>query len=155
MDINSDVRDAQDNELNEPLETNAADDPDGLTIQNQRPARILEYEEAALRTDPLAAVIGIGNAHFQRIFEHLGSAVLDVIDSGPQTVEQLRELAPEIRLMLKLRNAIEADLAVQSPDADQHAAAFPRGAKPKGIGSKVATTKRELLPKRWKGETSY
>src|SRR4051794_37868454 len=67
MDIDSDVRDAHDSELNEPLETNVADDPEGLSIQNQRLARILEYEEAALaRMDPLAAVIGIGNAYFQR-----------------------------------------------------------------------------------------
>ena len=116
----------RDDELNEALEAHAAEELDGLSIQNQRLARIQEYEEAAVsRSDPFAAVIGMGNAYLQRVFEHLGAAVLDELDSRPHTVEELREFGPEIRLLVKLRNSIETDLAFQAPDAGQQAAAFP------------------------------
>ena len=152
----TEARDVPDCELNEPLETDAAEALEGLSIQNRRLATIQEYEEAAVsRTDPLAAVIGMGNAYLQRIFEHLGAAVLDAMDNGPHTVADLREYAPEIRLLLKMRNAIETDLVVQSLDAAQHAAALPRGAKSKVYGAKMATGQRELLAKRWRDQTSY
>jgi hypothetical protein len=152
----TDARDVPDYELNKPLETDAAEALEGLSMQNRRLATIQEYEETAIsRTDPLAAVIGMGNAYFQRIFEHLGKAVLDVIDSRPHTVAEMREYAPEIRLLVKLRNAIETDLVVQPPDVERHAAALPRGAKSKVCGTEMATSERELLPKRWRGPTSY
>ena len=146
----TDAREMQDHELNEVLETHAAEELDGLSIHNQRLARIQEYEEAAVsRSDPFAAVIGMGNAHLQRVFEHLGAAILDELDGRTHTVEELRELGPEIRLLVKLRNSIETDIAVQPPDAGQQAAAFPHRQKGKGLDTQLATSKRDLLPKRW------
>ena len=71
----------------------------------------------------------MGNAYFQRIFEHLGAAILDELDSRAHTVEELRELAPEIRLLVKLRNSIETDLAFQGTNIDPPAAARPSGMK--------------------------
>jgi hypothetical protein len=71
------------------------------------------------------------------------------MDSRPHTVEELRELRPEIRLLVQLRNTIETDLAVQPPDAGQQAAAFSRSMKGNGFDTKLATSKRDLLPKRW------
>ena len=91
----------------------------------------------------------MGNAYLQRVFEHLGAAILDELDSRAHTVEELRELGPEIRLLVKLRNSIETDLSVQPPDAGQQAAAFPHSMKGKGLDTKVATGKRDLLRKRW------
>src|SRR4051794_3927096 len=108
----------QNHELNEALDADAAEDLDGLSIKNQRLARIDEYEESAVsRSDPLAAVIGMGSAVLQRVFEDLGAAVLEVLDTHPHTLDNLRELTPEIRLMLSLRNAIEKDLDIQTHDA--------------------------------------
>jgi hypothetical protein len=146
----TDAREMRDDELNEALEAHATEELDGLSIQNQRLARVQEYEEAAVsRSDPFAAVIGMGNAYLQRVFEHLGAAILDELDSRAHTVDELREFGPEIRLLVKLRNSIETDLAVQPPDAGQQAAAFPHSRKGKGLDTKVATGKRDLLPKRW------
>ena len=140
----------RDYELNDSLDARAVEELDGLTIQNQRLARIQEYEEAAVsRPEAFAAVIGMGNAYFQRVFEHLGAAILDELDSRAHTVEELREFGPEIRLLVKLRNAIETDLAVQPPDPRQQAAAFPH-MKGKGFDTQLATSKRDLLPKRWR-----
>ena len=95
----------------------------------------------------------MGNASFQRIFEHLGAALLDELDSRDHTVAELREYEPEIRLLVKLRNSIETDLDPQLPEAGQQAAAFPRPMKSKGLRTKVATSKRDLLPKRWMGNS--
>jgi hypothetical protein len=138
-----------DHELNEALETHAEDELDGLSIQNQRLAMIQEYEEAAVsRSDPFAAVIGMGNAHFQRVFEHLGAAILEELDSHPHSVQEIREFEPEIRLLVKLRNSMETDLEVQPPEAGRPAAAFPHRMTGKGLDAKVASSKRDLLPKR-------
>jgi hypothetical protein len=150
----TDARETRYQELNEALEVNSVEELDGLNIQNQRLARVQEYEEAAVsRSDPFAAVIGMGSASFQRIFEHLGAAILDELDGRAHTFEELRELTPEIRLLVKLRDAIEKDFEVQAPDADQQAAALPRLRKSKGRDTKVATSKRDLLPKRWMGNS--
>ena len=148
----TDTRKMRDDQLNEALETDAAEELDGLSIRNQRLARIQEYEEAAVsRIDPFAALFGFGNADFQRIFDLLSAAIFDELDSRGHTIEVLRELAPEIRLLVKLRNSIALDLAVQPPDAGQQAAAFPRSMNGKGLDTKAATSKRDLLPKRWPG----
>ena len=145
------VREMPDNELNEALEAHAVEELDGLSIQNQRLARVQEYEEAALsRSDPFAAVIGMGNAHLQRVFEHLGAAILDELDSRAHTVEEFREFGPEIRLLVKLRNSIETDLAFQPPGDGQQAAAFQHSMKGNGFDTKLATRKRDLLPKGWR-----
>lgn len=143
MDVDSDY------ELNEALEADLAQESDGLTIQNQRLARIQEYEESALsRIDPLDAVIGIGNASFQRVFEHLGAAVLEELDSHAHTVDEFRKIGPEIRLLVKLRNTIETDLAVQSHNAAQQEMPFRHGPRDNGPSSKLAARMHELLPKR-------
>jgi hypothetical protein len=119
-----------DDELNEALEVHRAEEFDGLSLQNQRLAIIQEYEEAALlRADPFAAVIGMGNAYLQRIFEHLGAAVLDELDTRAPGIAELRELVPEIRLLTKLRNAIQTDLAFQATNTGPPAAACPSGMK--------------------------
>lgn len=144
------ARQMPDHELNEVLESHAAEELDGLSIQNQRLARVQEYEEAAVsRPDPFAAVIGMGNADLQRVFEHLSAAILDELDSRAHTVDELREFSPEIRLLLKLRKSIETDLAVQPPDAGQQAAAFPQRMQGTGLDIQLAAGKRDLLPKRW------
>jgi hypothetical protein len=142
----------RDHELNEALEAHAAED-DELSVQNERLAKIQEYEEAALsRSDPFGAVLGMGNATLQRIFEHLGAAILEEMDSRPHTLEELREFEPGIRLMVKLRNCVETDLALQPPDAAQQAA-FRHHMNGQRLDTKLAAGKRDLLPKRWTGHT--
>jgi hypothetical protein len=79
----------------------------------------------------------------------LGAAILDELDSRAHTVEELREYAPEIRLLVKLRNSVEADLAFQANDAGQQAAAIPHRKKGNGLDTKAATSKGDLLPNRW------
>ena len=139
-----------DHELNEALEKDAGQELDGLSIRNQRLARILEYEEAALsRSDPHAAVIGMGNAQLQRICEHVGDAVLERWDAHTPTVEEIRELSPQIRLMVAMRKMMDTDLAFQSEDFQQQAAAFPHSAKRKGITNHVGSSQRGLVAKRW------
>jgi hypothetical protein len=145
----SDTRQRRDQELNEGLEAYAAEELDGLSIQNQRLARVQEYEEAAVsRPDPFAAVIGMGNADLQRIFDHLSTAILDVMDSRKHSVDELREFSPDIRLLLKLRKSIETDLAVQTPDVEQPAASFAANMTAKGITNE-AIRKHGLVPKHW------
>ena len=68
-------------------------------------------------------------------------------------VDELRELSPEIRLLVKLRKSIETDLAIQPPDAGRQVAAFPPSLKGKGLDTRLATGNRDLLPKRWTGNT--
>lgn len=146
----TDARMMRDDELNEALAAHAAEELGGLSIENRRLERIQEYEEAALsRPDPFAAVIGLGNASLQRVFEHLGKALLDAMDGHPHTVDELRELSPEIRLLVKLRKLIETDLAIQPSDAGQQVAAFPHAMQGKRLDTKIATGKRDLLPRRW------
>jgi hypothetical protein len=145
----TDSRAMQDDALNKALDAPTAEDLDGLSIQNQRLARIQEFEETAIaRSDPLAAVLGIGNASLQRMFEHLGAALLDELDSHPHTVEELRELEPEMRLLVKLRKSIETGIALQSLGTDQQPA-FPHNTRGKSRDTKLTTGKRDLLPKRW------
>src|SRR6188768_1313504 len=94
----TDAREMRDHELNEALEAYTAEELDGLSVQNQRLAKIQKYEDAAVsRSDPFAAVIGMGNAYLQRVFEHLGTAILDELDTRAHTVEEFREFSPEIR----------------------------------------------------------
>ncbi len=144
-----DARKMRDYELNEALEADGPEILDGLSMQNQRLARVQEYEEAAVaRPDPFAAVIGMGNAYFQRVFEHLGAALLDELDCRAHTVEELREFGPDIRLLVKLRNAIETDLAVQLPDAGQQAMTSQHRMQGNGLDTRMATRKRDLMAKR-------
>lgn len=145
------IRNLQDDELNEAIEAYSEEDCDGLSIRNQRLARVHEYEEEAIsRPDPFAAVIGMGNADLQRIFDHLSAAILDVMDSRKHTVDELRELSPDIRLLLKLRKSIETDLAVQTPHVEQPAASFAANGMAKGITNETIR-KNGLVPKRWFG----
>jgi hypothetical protein len=145
----TDKHEKLDQELNAALETHSEDELDGLGIRNQRRARIDEYEERAVaHPEPLAALIGMGNADFQRIFEHASTAVLEELDSHPHTVEEIRELAPDIRLLIKLRDSMEWDLEGGSPDGEQPVAAVPAGRKAKGLPG-VTGGKSQLLPKRW------
>ena len=74
--------------------------------------------------------------------------VCQAIGCGDE-VEELREFSPEIRLLVKLRNSIQADLAFQANDAGQQAAAIPLRKKGNGLDTKAATSKRDLLPNRW------
>lgn len=139
-----------DRELESP-DAPTAEDLDGLSMKNQRLARIQDFEEDAVsRTGAYAAVMGMGTAYLQRIFEHLGAAVLDVMDSHPHSVQELRELRPEIRLLVQLRKTIETDLEVQSSDAGDQPSVFPQSLKHKGLDANLATSKRGLLPKRWR-----
>jgi hypothetical protein len=112
--------------------------------------RIDEYEEAAVsRPDPFAAVIGMGAAFCQRIFEHVGTAVLEELDSQPHSVEEIREYEPVFNLLIKFRKSVEADLAFQAHYAGQQSAAIPKRKKGNRLETKAATGKRDLLPKRW------
>ena len=144
------THDMQDEELNEALDAHSAEELDGLSMQHQRQARVDEYEEAAVsQPNPYAAVSGMGGAFCQRIFEPLGPAVLVELDSHPHTVEEIREYEPEIRLLVKLRNSVEADLAFQANDAGPPTAAIPHRKKGNGPDTKAATSKRNMLPNRW------
>jgi hypothetical protein len=51
---------------------------------------------------------------------------LEQIKVGSKSIEELRELGPEIRLLVKIRKAIETDVALQSLEAEQQPTAFPR-----------------------------
>jgi hypothetical protein len=108
-----DLHALEDDELNHALER--AEELDGLNLQHQRLARIQEYEELALaRTDPFGAVLGMGTSYLAQVFEHLGKAVLDELENQPTMLTALREVGPDIRLLLKLRSAIETDLDFQN-----------------------------------------
>jgi hypothetical protein len=136
-----------DGELNRALNIDDADVRDQQTLRNQRLARIQEYEESALiRRDPLAAVIGMGNADLQRIFESLGTAVLEQIESGSKSIEEFRELGPEIRLLVKLRKAIEVDVALQALETEQQPSRLPRALK--GIKAGPGSVYKHRLPRR-------
>jgi hypothetical protein len=150
----ADARKTQNDELNEALETDPAEERDGLSIQNQRLARIQEYEEGAIsRPDPRDAMIGMGSATLQRMFEHLGEAIVNRLDSYPHTFEEVRELSPEMRLALKLRSAIETDLTLQTSDTGPQATAFPPRRNGKELDTNLTTNKRGLVPKRWMGNS--
>jgi len=139
-----------DHELNEALDAKSSEELEGLSIQNQRLAKVHEYEEAALaRSDSFAAMIGMGNAYFQRVFEHLGTALLDELDARPNTIAEIREVEPEIRLLLKVRSAIETDLEVAAADFKQQAVAFPSGMQRKALEAKSAISKRDHPSRHW------
>ena len=141
-----------DHELNKALDAQSPEDRDGLSIQYQRLAKVQEYEEAALaRSNPFAAIIGMGNAHFQRVFEHLGAALLDELDARPNTIAEIREVEPEIRLLLKVRSAMETDLEVGAAEFNQQAVAFPSAVQRKALEAKCATSKRDHPSRHWAG----
>ncbi len=120
----TDLHAMEDHELNQALER--AEELDGLSLQHQRLARIQEYEELALaRSDPFAAVLGMGTSHLAKLFEHLGKAVLDDLESQAPTLTALREVGPEIRLLLKLRSAMETDLEFQHHVMGEQPMALP------------------------------
>jgi hypothetical protein len=138
----------QDQELNEALEAYSEKDCEVLSFRNQRLARVHEYEEAAVsRPDPFAAVIGMGNADLQRVFDHLSAAILEVMDSRKHTVDELREFSPDIRLLLKLRKSIETDIAIQTQDVEGPAS-FAANRMTKGFANDPVH-KNGLIPKRW------
>jgi hypothetical protein len=108
----TDLHALDDYELNQTLERD--EELDGLSIQQQRLARIQEYEELALaRRDPFAAILGMGTCYLAQVFEHLGKKLWDELESQPPTLTALREVSPEIRLLLKVRSAMETDLEFQ------------------------------------------
>jgi hypothetical protein len=114
--------------LNEVLDPRAPGDLDGLSIKNQRLARIQEYEEEAIsRENPFEAVIGMGNASLQRVFEQYGQALIDAFEGRDPTLEEMRQYSSDIRLLLKVRKSIETDIALQTAHADQSASAFRGG----------------------------
>jgi hypothetical protein len=138
----------RDEELNKALKFDDAEVYDDLAIRNQRLARIQEYEESALaRRDPLAAVIGLGNADFQRIFECLGTAVLEQLEAGSKSIEEIRELEPEIRLLVKIRKAIETDVALQAREAEQQPSALPRCRNSKELEGRPGSRFKHHLPR--------
>jgi hypothetical protein len=142
-------RGMEDDELNEAVDAHSVEELDGLSMQNQRLARVQEYEEAAVsRPDPLAAVSGMGAAFCQRIFEHLGTAVLDELDRFPHSVEEFREYEPEIRLLAKLRKSIEQDLTLQAHETPQQGP-MPHRKKGNVLPTKTVTSKRDLTATRW------
>jgi hypothetical protein len=123
-----------------------AEELDGLSMPNRRRARVDEFEEDAIsRSDSYAAVIGMGSAYLQRVFEALGAALLEEIDSHPLTVQELRALNPEIRMLVKLRSAIETDLEVQALASGDQSVGFASGLKRKEIAGK-----RALFPQRFR-----
>ena len=139
-----------DDELTTSLESYSATDLGELSISNQRLAKIDEYEERALaRTDPFEAVIGMGSADLQRIFEYMSAAILAQLESQAPTLEGIREVAPVIRILVKVRTAIETDLPFQDADAGWQAANKARSKIGKGIGPKFAASTHDQLPKRW------
>ena len=92
----------------------------------------------------------MGAADLQRVFEHLSGAILTELDSRDHTVDELREFGPDIRLLLKLRKSVEMDLAIQKPDDEQPASAFPANKKGNGVAKK-AIRRKGLLPNHWTG----
>jgi hypothetical protein len=120
----TDLHDMEDHELNQALER--AEELDGLCLQHQRLARIQDYEDLALaRSNPIAAVRGMGTSYLAQIFEYLGKAVLDDLESRTPTLTALREVSPEIRVLLKLRLAMEADLEFQHHVIGEQPMALP------------------------------
>ena len=145
----SDARRFGDEELNRALDAYSDEDSDAQNIRNQRLARVHEYEESTVsRADPFAAVIGMGTADLQRVFEHLSGAILAELDNREHTVDEFRELGSDIRLLLKIRKSIEVDLTFQAPDVGQPASAFAAKRNVKGL-AKEAIRRNGLLPDRW------
>jgi hypothetical protein len=141
----TDLPEMSDRELNEALKEHAIEEQDELSIKDRRLARIDEYEEAALSSsDAFAALIGIGNAHLQRIFEHLSTAILEELESRGGSFEAICELNPHMRLLVKMRSSVEKVFAVQPPNDGQQ---FSQGGMGIGVNNNLANSKRKLLPK--------
>ncbi len=120
-------REMDDHELDQAIHLDAAEDADGLSIRNQHLAKIQECEEAALaRRDPFSAVGGLGATYLQQIYLHLGHAVVDTLESGSGSLEEIRDLKSEIGLLVKLRKSIETDIALHHRELEQETIALPR-----------------------------
>jgi hypothetical protein len=120
----------------------------GLSVQNHRLARIAEFEEDALaRPNPYAAVIGFGCADLQRVLGHYSKALLQQLESREHTWEEIRELEPTVRLLLKLQAAVALDLAVDSETNERPPSKARKSRKPKGISLRAKPNGRERLPK--------
>ena len=123
-----------DSELSEALDSPGEKEVAGLDLRAQRSARIDEYEEEAVRrSNPYAAMIGTGTAYLQRILEPYCQAIIEQLNSGSGSIDDVRELTPDIKIVLKLHNAVEADHEFQADEAGDQARAFPHGAARKGL----------------------
>jgi hypothetical protein len=136
----------EDYELVQALERD--EDLGGLSIHHQRLARIHEYEELSLaRSEPCAALLGMGTSHFAKLFELLGKAVLDDLESQTPSLSALREVGPEIRLLLKIRSAIEADFAFQQEVIGEQAMALPRATRNGALDKRPFRFQRGVVPR--------
>jgi hypothetical protein len=83
---------------------------DAHDSSRHRQGRIAEYQRASeLREDPYAAMIGASTADLQEIQDYYGSVILRELNRQPPDLDAIRRLAPDIKLLLKLRDAIEFD----------------------------------------------
>jgi hypothetical protein len=140
-------RAVRDDELDSALNLENADDLDELNIRNQRVARILDYEESAVaRRDPFAAIIGMGNADMQRMCEYVGAAILERLDCGTKSIEEIREVSPEMRLLVKMRKSIETDLALHLLEGEQQPTAYPHRRSNNDL--EIKPVSRRSLPRR-------
>jgi hypothetical protein len=126
----------------------AAEILDDLSMQDRRRAKIDEYEEAAVsRSDPSDAVAGMGNANLLRVTERLTPAVLETLDSEPPTIDVAREIAPVVRLMIRVQALVDSDRAMERMEGGRDSLSYRK----KGIALDVDrnSTDRLLAPKRW------
>jgi hypothetical protein len=147
----TDTAPIRDDELNAALEEHVVEDLDHLDSRNLRLARVQEHEEESIsRSNPFAAMIGWGTADLQRVFDCYSRVILHEIDNR-NTLAEIRELNPDIRLLLKLREAIETDLEFAFADDGQPPAFCTKRIQDHEVASRAPTGKRNLIPKRWTG----
>jgi hypothetical protein len=96
--------------LNDALDEHGRGELDGLSMEQQREARILEYEEVAVeQSDPFEAITGMQNASLARIFERLSAAVVKELNSKNHSLQDIREYTTEIKSLVQIQRNIELD----------------------------------------------
>ena len=136
--LRTDPQALQDQDLNQALEMDE-EELDGLSLQQRRLARIQEYEEEALaRIDPLAAVVGMGTVYLAQLFEYFAKAVVDEFKTQPPTLALCRELTPQVRLLAKLRSAIDTDFEFQQHNIGEQTVALRRATSNRPLAKQTA-----------------
>jgi hypothetical protein len=137
-------------DFDEPLQPLPDEGLDRASVRSHRAARIDEFEAAAIRRpNSYGAMIGAGTADLQRIFERLSEAVSHQLDAEAPTLVECRSLEPTIRLLLRLREGVALDLAVQDQTDEYSSASSLKRPKPKGITLTPKSRSRDRSANDW------
>ncbi len=103
------ARESLDDKLNEALEANDPEGGNPASNRQRRQWRIDEYEEQMIESDdPYAAMIGPSTGDLQQVLNVTTGALIKALGEEP-TIEVIREFSPDIKLALKLRDAVTFD----------------------------------------------